>query len=238
MHVIADLEKRFEEVWAGDTEFVPELGGRPDMLCYCATELRTGQSIRLWEDQRGDRPPHRFDDGAAFICFTAMAECGCFLSRGWPLPKNVIDLSPMFRCYINGREPPAAGKGLIGALNHFGFDTVGEKYKDDMRKRILEGRPFSQEERAKILDYCFSDVIQLGPLLEKLLAHVDLDRGLHWGEFAAVSAVMEHNGVPLNLDVIRDLQDKHAWAFIRDALVPKINEQYGPRQNRRVALER
>jgi len=227
MHVIADL-KRFEEIWCGDTEFISAPGEHPDVLCYCAVELRTGQSIRLWEDQLFEgRRPHRMGDGAAFVCFVAMAECGCFLKKRWPLPKNTIDLSPMFRCYINGRVPPAAGKGLIGALSHFGFDTVGEKYKEAMRKRILEGRPFTKEEQEKILDYCYSDVVQLGPLLEKLLAHVDLDIGLHWGEFAAVSAVMEHNGVPLNMEIVPDLQDKHAWAFARDALVPKINSQYG-----------
>jgi hypothetical protein len=170
MPVIADLE-RFEEIWCGDTEFISAPGEHPDVLCFCAVERRTGQSIRIWEDQFGAAPPFRMDDRAAFVCFTAMAECGCFLAKRWPLPKNIIDLSPMFRCYINGREPPAAGKGLIGALSHFGFDTVGEKYKDAMRKRILKGRPFSPEERAKILDYCFSDVVQLGPLLEKLLTH-------------------------------------------------------------------
>jgi hypothetical protein len=116
---------------------------------------------------------------------------------------------------------------LIGALSHFGFDTVGEKYKDAMRKRILEGRPFTKEEQEKILDYCYSDVVELGPLLEKLLAYIDLDIALHWGEFAAVSAQMEHNGVPINMEIFHDLQDKHAWAFVRDALVPKINPQYG-----------
>ena len=168
--MIADLDC-FEEIWSGDTEFIPASGEHPDVLCFCASELRTGRSIRFWENQLGATPPFRMDDRAAFVCFTAMAECGCFLAKRWPLPKNIIDLSPMFRCYINGREPPAAGKGLIGALSHFGFDTVGEKYKDAMRKRILEGRPFSPEERAKILDYCFSDVVQLGPLLEKLLTH-------------------------------------------------------------------
>ena len=225
MPVIADLEQ-FEQIWCGDTEFIPASGEHPDVLCFCATELRTGQNIRLWNDQLGAAPPFRMDDRAVFVCFTAMAECTSFLALGWPLPKNVIDLSPMFRCYINGRVPPAAGKGLIGALSHFGFDTVGEKYKDAMRQRILQGRPFTQEEREKILDYCSSDVVQLGPLLEKLLAHVDLGIALHWGEFATVSAVMEHNGVPLNMEIIRDLQDKHAWAYIRDALVPKINEQY------------
>jgi DNA polymerase I len=64
-------------------------------------------------------------------------------------------------------------------------------------------------------------------LLEKLVAHVDLNIALHWGEFAALSAQMEHNGVPINMEVFPDLKDKHVWSFIRDALVPKINPQYG-----------
>ena len=224
---LVTLLRRFKQIWAVDFEFIAKPGEHPDALCLCANELRTGQSIRMWEDQLGAAPPYRTDDGAALVCFSAMAECACQLSLGWRLPKNVIDLSPMFRCYINGRTPPAEGKGLIGALSHFGLETVGGKYKEAMRRRILQGRPFSAEEQTKILEYCFSDVVNLGPLLQKLLAHVDLDIALHWGEFAAVSAQMEHNGVPINMAIFRYLQDKHVWAFIRDALVPKINPQYG-----------
>ena len=50
---------------------------------------------------------------------------------------------------------------------------------------------------------------------------------LHWGEFAAVSAAMEHNGVPVNREIASLLLDKEAWAFVRDAIVPRINAQYG-----------
>jgi DNA polymerase-1 len=56
---------------------------------------------------------------------------------------------------------------------------------------------------------------------------VNLDTLLHWGEFAAVSAVMDHRGVPTNMEVASLLLDKHAWVFVRDAIVPKINAQYG-----------
>ena len=52
-------------------------------------------------------PPYRTDDRALFVCFAATAECACHLSQGWPMPSKVLDLSPMFRCYINGRD--AAG---------------------------------------------------------------------------------------------------------------------------------
>ena len=60
-----------------------------------------------------------------------------------------------------------------------------------------------------------------------LLPHVDLDIALHWGEFVAVSAAMEHRGVPINMEIARQLQDKDAWAYVRDAIVPRINPQYG-----------
>jgi hypothetical protein len=162
----------YEEIWFGDYEFIPHPGEHPDVLCLCAYEVRTGRRIQLWEDQFGPMPPYRIDNRALFGCFAATAECACHLSLGWPMPSKVLDLSPAFRCYINGRVPPPEGKGLVGALSHFGLDTVGEKYKDAMRKRILAGRPFSPEEIAKILEYCMSDVIGLPALTERLLGRL------------------------------------------------------------------
>ena len=217
----------FEERWFVDFEFISRPGEHPDVLCLCAYELRTGRHIQLWEDQLGPFPPYRTDARALFVCFAATAECACHLALGWPLPSKVLDISPMFRSYINGRVPPPEGKGLVGALRHFGLDTAGEKYKEAMRTRILQGRPYSAEEIARILEYCMSDVVGLPALLERLLPHVDLDIALHWGEFVAVSAAMEHRGVPINMEIARQLQDKHAWAYVRDAIVPRINPQYG-----------
>jgi hypothetical protein len=143
----------------------------------------------------------------------------------------VLDLSPLFRAYINGRVVPAEGKGLIGALRHFGLEAVDQKYKDAMRARILQGRPFTPEEIAQILEYCLSDVTGLPALAEALLAamppHITLDIMLFWGEFAEVSAAMEHRGIPMDMATASLLLDPEAWAFVRDAIVPKINPQYG-----------
>ena len=50
---------------------------------------------------------------------------------------------------------------------------------------------------------------------------------MHWGEFVAVSAAMEHRGVPINMEIASLLLDKDAWAYVRDAIVPRINPQYG-----------
>jgi DNA polymerase-1 len=218
-------ELPFEQIWFVDFEFISKPGERPDVVCLCAKELRTGQTLRLWRDQLGTAPPYRIDAGALFVCFVANAECACHLAVGWSLPTKILDLSPAFRCVVNGRATPE-GKGLLGALAYFGVDSIGAKRKDCMRDRILQGWPFSLEEREKILDYCLSDTDALSALLPKLLPLVDLETALHWGEFAAVSASMEHRGVPIDMQIFPQLEDKRGWQYVRDALVPMVDAQY------------
>ncbi|WP_426609321.1 DNA polymerase [Bradyrhizobium sp. McL0616] len=224
-------ELPFKEIWLADFEYVSKSGEPPDVLCLCAKELRTGQTFRLWRDEQsnalGPLPPYSVGSDTLFICFVANAECLCHLTLGWPLPRNILDLYPIFRAYLNGLTPPAEGKGLVGALSHFGLSTIGGRRKDAMRNRILQGHPFSHDEQIQVLDYCMSDVAALEQLMMKLLSGVELDVALHWGEFAAVSAAMEHRGVPIDMEIFSQLQDKAVWAFARDALVPKIDAQYG-----------
>jgi hypothetical protein len=223
----SDSLKQFEQIWLADFEYISKPGERPDVVCLCARELRTGQTLQLWRDQLGASPPYRTDAGALFVCFVANAECACHLALGWPLPARVLDLSPVFRSVVNGYETPH-GKGLIGAQMYFGIDPISTKYKDSMRDRILAGWPFSPEERGQILSYCASDIDALAPLLAKMLPSLDrLDIALHWSEFATVSASMEHHGVPIDGQIFQQLQDPRAWAYVRDALVPQIDAQYG-----------
>jgi DNA polymerase-1 len=220
----ADLP--FEEVVFVDFEFVSKAGERPDVVCLAAHELRSGRTFSLWRNQLGAAPPYRVDDRALFVCFVANAELGCHLALGWPLPAHVLDLSPEFRCHVNGRHVPA-GKGLLGALAYFGLDSISSTWKDAMRDRIIQGWPFTAEEREQILKYCKSDIIALAPLLENLLPTIDLQTALYRGEFVAVSAVMEHRGVPVNKSICDRLFNDRAWAAVRDAMVPSIDAKYG-----------
>ena len=96
-----------------------------------------------------------------------------------------------------------------------------------MRERIMQGWPFTAEERADILTYCASDVDAMVRLLPKLLPHIDMPIALYRGAFVAVSAQMEHVGVPIDMEIFPQLADKQAWRFVRDAMVPEIDAQYG-----------
>jgi DNA polymerase-1 len=50
---------------------------------------------------------------------------------------------------------------------------------------------------------------------------------LYRGEFVAASALMEHRGVPIDMEVFLQLADKKVWRDVRDAMVPMIDAQYG-----------
>jgi DNA polymerase I len=66
-------------------------------------------------------------------------------------------------------------------------------------------------------------------LLPKILAEPGFDLGvaLYHGEFAAVSALMEHRGVPIDMEIFSELADDETWRAVRDAMVPVIDAQYG-----------
>ena len=147
-------------------------------------------------------------------------------SAGVAAASEFIDLNPEFRCIVNGRTTPE-GKGLLGALRYFGLDTISSKHKDAMQKRVMDGWPFTAEERSQILKYCDSDTDALRRLLPKYSLTINLKVALYRGESVAVNACMEHRGVPIDMEIFPRLRDKHAWSAVRDAMVPVIDAQYG-----------
>ena len=220
---------RYDEIYCWDFEFISKPGERHDVVSLAAVELRSGRTISMWRDELDalkGRPPFRTDDKVLFVSFVANAEICCHLALGWPVPKNILDLSPVFRCITNGKDAPE-GRGLIGMLRYFHLDAIDAKRKDAMRDRIMRGWPFTLAEIVQIKAYNVSDVQSLVRVLPKISPEMELDIALYWGEFAAVSAMMEHNGVPLNVEVHQQLADKETWRYIRDEMVPIIDAQYG-----------
>jgi hypothetical protein len=215
------LFARFPRVILEDFEFISVPGERPDVVCMVFHDLSTGQTTRLWRNQLTDQLP--YDDDTLVVSFVFNAEGACHLSLGQPLPKNVLDLSPEFKCHVNGKGIPRKNQGLIGALQYFGLDSIAPKRKDAMRARIMKGWPFTAEERAQILDYCAQDVEMLRQLLLKMLPHIDLPIALHRGEFVAALARSEHVGVPVDMEVFSQLSDKKTWRELRDSMVPLVD---------------
>ena len=213
----------FEEVWCVDCEFRAPAGERPDPVCIVAKEVWTGRVLRQWVGEFSSRPPYRTDAKALFVAYYASAELGCHLAFGWPMPVHVLDLYAEFRNVTNGLPTPA-GRGLLGALAHFGLEHITATQKDAARDLVMRGGPWSASDRAHILNYCDSDVAALDHLLTRMAPSIDLPRALVRGRYMASAARMEWNGVPIDQRLLELLRDR--WDEIKGRLIDEIDGAY------------
>jgi hypothetical protein len=180
-------------------------------------------------------PPWTIGNDSLFVAYYASAEIGCCLVLGWPKPTRVLDLFTEFRCLTNGLPVPA-GNGLLGALTFHGLDGIGAIEKEEMRNLVLRGGPWTQEERNAVLDYCQSDVDALVRLLPKMVDQIDLPRALLRGRYMAAAAVIEHNGVPIDVPMLNRLRG--CWTDIQDRLIAEIDRDYSVFDGRRFKQDR
>ena len=158
------------------------------------------------------------------MAYYASAEIGCHLALGWPIPTNVLDLYVEFRNLTNGLRLPC-GRGLVGAMTHFGFDSMNAIEKDGMRDLAIRGGPWTDTERADLLDYCESDVVALNRLLPAMAPSIDLPRALLRGRYMAAASRIEHVGVPIDHPTLTTLT-RH-WPDIQRVLIQRIDRDYG-----------
>jgi DNA polymerase I len=216
--------RAFREVVLADFEFTAIPGERSGPVCAVAHELFSGRRFRLWQDQLGPAPPYATGTDVLFVAYYASAELGCYRVLGWPMPARILDLFTEFRDRTNGLPTPA-GAGLLGALTYFGLDSMGATEKKEMQQAIgndtWQGR-FSPED---ILDYCEEDVAALARLLPVMLPGIDLPRALLRGRYMAAAAAMEHNGIPIDVEMLERL--RLGWTGIQDQLITEIDGLYG-----------
>ena len=214
----------FTEIWAVDFEFNAKPGENPEPVCLFAWELRSGRKVHLWRDAFGAKPPYPTGPEALFVAYYASAEIGCHLALNWPVPERVLDLFTEFRNHTNG-IPPVGGASLLGALAHYGLDSIGTVEKDEMRDLVLRGGPWSVTEQAAILNYCESDVAALARLLPKMQPSIDLPRALFRGRYMIAAARMEHHGVPIDTHTLASLRAN--WSNIQNQLIDEVDKDFG-----------
>jgi DNA polymerase-1 len=112
-----------------------------------------------------------------------------------------------------------------GALRYFGEDGVDTAYKQDMRGRILQGPPFTNQERTDILDYCESDVDALARLVPYIIPTIrSLPHAMFRAQFAWVTAQQERRGIPID-PILGRLRDN--WDAMAGELVAELGAPYG-----------
>jgi hypothetical protein len=216
----------FRGIWGVDFEFQALDGERPSPICMVAREMRSGRTIRLWEDElrRLRTAPYPVDRSCLFVAYYASAEMSCHLALQWPMSVYVLDLYAEFRALTNGLSIPC-GNGLLGALAYFGIDGMDVTEKEDMRRLALRGGPWASEERQALHDYCESDVVVLERLLRVMSQRLDLPRALLRGRYMKAAAHMEWNGVPIDIEALALIRDN--WEQIKAQLIAEIDREYG-----------
>jgi DNA polymerase-1 len=228
----------FGEIWVVDTEFYPGAGlsngGREGdaltPLCLVALEMRSNRLVRLWQDELGRFPPYRLDNDVLIIAYANSAEFGFHIACGWKQPACSIDAYIEFRHHVNDGRITSGDRekgfyGIGGALRYFGEDGIDTAHKKDMRDRILQRPPFSNQERADILDYCQSDVDALARLVPYIIPTIrSLPHAMFRAQFAWVTAQQERRGIPID-PVLAHLKER--WSDIQRELVLELDRQYG-----------
>jgi DNA polymerase-1 len=227
------------EIWVIDFEFYPGPGkanggreGDPATpLCLVALEMRTGRVIRLWQDEFGPFPPYRLDASALFVSFMSSAEYGCHIALNWGQAACSLDPYVEFRHFTNDGRIKSGDRekgfyGLDGALRYFGEDGIDTAHKSEMRNRIIEGPPFSADEREAILMYCEDDVRALARLVRYIVPTVrSLPHAMARVNFMWAVAQQERRGVPLDQPLLARVNAQ--WSAIQNDLVAKLDRPFG-----------
>jgi hypothetical protein len=199
---LTHLFDRFRDIVLGDTEFVSRPGELYEPVCAGFKELRSGRSDVLWYDELGRKPPHAHDKDVLFVGFTG-AEPEFYQSVGWGFDCAFLDLRVEGILQTNIALPRGDPKreklprSLISFLRFHGIRDGDEALKALMRQRIMQGRPFTRQERRLILKYCLSDVLLLEKLLQVLLPGItNFHQALMRGEYVKFTAEMFHRGQP------------------------------------------
>jgi len=95
--------------------------------------------------------------------------------------------------------------------------------KESIRDLVLRGN-YTPEERNRILDYCEGDVICLEKLFPKMSPTIP-PQALLRGKFVAVVAIMERNGVPIDVPLFSLL--KAHWDDLKTALIHEVDRGFG-----------
>lgn len=240
----------FEQIWLVDFEFHSPDGSNPTPICMIAREVFSGKLIRLWHLELNTlrECPFSTNDKSLVVAFAAAAEWSCFLQLGWGQPRRALDLMFEYRALSNGTG--ITGDSLLAVLPRYGISAMEAAEKDHFRNLCISGealRPGFAEKDA-LLDYCQEDVDGMLPLLERMAPQIFdpgvratvtgsvipvanlqqlVGQALFRGRYSWAVAVMEHNGVPVDDELLAYTMDN--WTGIQHQLIDSLEADHGIR---------
>jgi DNA polymerase-1 len=238
------VDKDFQEVTLFDFEFGTDARGMRVPVSLCFEQLVSGRKVRKWMTELGSAPPYDCGPDNLFVCYSAAAEMGCHIALGWPVPSRVLDLYVEYLNHKNGlpRHDSQGNKkkfGLLEALHNFGLTHLAPEEKQGMQELAMAigaGAAYTEQNKADLLDYNWTDIDALKALLPALLAAVcdqaqrDNDTWkIGWaclrGQYSGGAiAHMDAIGVPIDVS-LRDRLERN-WDKIKRLIEARLNEKY------------
>ncbi len=227
---VTDLPRRPISV---DFEYIPKDDGSLQVVCVVAKDLWSGQVYRAFGDELGAAPPFPTGPDTVMVAYFSAAECDAFMSLGWDLPANILDLYAEHMRITNGRPAhkmhgvTGSRASLLAALRSHGLPARQNEAKRAVIQRILAGPPYSSEDRERILAYCEEDVVDAEALLLALLPQMEpgfWECALIRGGYSVATAHFGRNGYPVDAE----LHDKiiSSWEDIRREMIASVSD-YG-----------
>ena len=125
--------------------------------------------------------------------------------------------------------------GLLGVCAIHGISTRDQQHKEEMRRLILTGGPWTEEQERQILDYCAEDVWDTLALLAEMWPKIPdpqycrqkidgISAAIHRGRTISPFAWMEHVGIPIDAKLNARLA-KH-FPEIMENLYKEVREEF------------
>ena len=221
MNIKEYIWERFDHVVVYDYEFRQLDGNHPEPVCVSYKDLKTGEVKQQWlvgKDNMSFYNLSPFPVAATlYICHYAVAEVSCDIVRGFEKPRFIWDSFIEEKKMLNGKIK--RGFGLLDTCERYNIKGVmSMAHKTLWRDTIINNYPkYTEQEQGGILSYNLEDVITNEKLfyaqLEKLSFnnnnhHQIVSQAIFHGRSMGVCAQIEHNGIPVNLDLYNDF-DKH-----------------------------
>ena len=235
--ILDTLKENFDYICVVDTEFrgQQDEGQLNEPVCTVIKELKSGKYHKLHGPKIKLPYPN---NKTLWIAHNVIAEAHTFLAYGLPLPEFWYDTLVEDKKLNFGK---VAKHSLLACCARYGIQTISEDLKKYfINKIILAHDSYTDEQMAKILEYCTSDVDANVALFQAQIEEIEkvrkfdgpnmiISQALFSGAAVACTAKVEFNGIHINQPLLKKIDD--AFPYVKRTMIDELNAELNIYEN-------
>ena len=235
--ILDTLKENFDYICVVDTEFrgQQDEGQLNEPVCTVIKELKSGKYHKLHGPKIKLPYPN---NKTLWIAHNVIAEAHTFLAYGLPLPEFWYDTLVEDKKLNFGKVPKHS---LLACCARYGIQTISEDLKKYfINKIILAHDSYTDEQMAKILEYCTSDVDANVALFQAQIEEIEkvrkfdgpnmiISQALFSGAAVACTAKVEFNGIHINQPLLKKIDD--AFPYVKRTMIDELNTELNIYEN-------